>query len=548
MMLSIRFQRLHSFAVLFVLGLSILSTVTGADIPLTQVGIWNDIDPCAQSCAISASSVFSSLAACPTSDPASCICNVAPAVSAVAGAAHQCASASCASFSSYLADPERARAALTSYCLSNGIVSTGTTVRAKVTTSSSREFLPSKTLSSCINADCVFSKALTSSSTNLAPPSTQFSSTTPQPSSSPSMVTSFSSTSLLVNPTTFPTISSIQAITSSSAPPSASSWISTKAGKAEIGVAVSLGLISILGFVIFLWKIRENFTNGSRDQRAMEGTTMRESKEPVKKETTELEDLALSGRGKEGEQGGESAGRSKDEREPVVRREESQGRSSLNAVGDDARSSLHTQLVHVTTKNGQTCDCYAKLDTGTEGGNFISIIQLGKLGFDKDDLKPSKHTWNALGKHNLPTFGSIKLTWTTNNRTEPEIPVTFYVIDDTFTELVLGKDFAFDKGLIKYYPSAWLGVRNDRPMTNREREELRLRNLAQAQQNVAGRRQWLVDATGRYYYRDAWGRIIYQIQGSGPSGSGSGDPGGQGRNQGGGPSGGSGGLGGQGHS
>ena len=142
MMLSIRFQRLHSFNVFSFLGLSILSSVASTDIPLTQIANWNGIDTCAQSCAISASSVFSSLASCPTSNPASCICNAAPAVSAVAGAAHQCASSSCAAFPSYLADPERARSALTYYCLSNGIVSTGTTLRATVTTSSSCESYP----------------------------------------------------------------------------------------------------------------------------------------------------------------------------------------------------------------------------------------------------------------------------------------------------------------------------------------------------------------------------------------------------------------------
>jgi hypothetical protein len=223
---------------------------------------------------------------------------------------------------------------------------------------------------------------------------------------------------------------------------------------------VILGLISILGFIIFLWKLRK--THQKRIKRS-EG---------------------------------------------------------------DARNSLHIQLVHVTTKNGQTYDCYAKLDTGLEGGNFISIIQLRKLGFDKEDLKPSQHTWNALGKHDLPTLGSIMLTWNTNNKTEPET-VKFYVIDNTFTELLLGKDFAFDKGLIKYYPKAWPVVRN-RQMTPQERDALKESNAAQAQQNIAGRRQWLVDANGRYYYQDESGRIIYQNQGSEPSGSGNGSQGGQG--------------------
>jgi hypothetical protein len=58
------------------------------------------------------------------------------------GRQDQCASTSCTALPSYSADPERARAALTSYCLSNGIVSTGTIARAAVATSTSRESYP----------------------------------------------------------------------------------------------------------------------------------------------------------------------------------------------------------------------------------------------------------------------------------------------------------------------------------------------------------------------------------------------------------------------
>jgi hypothetical protein len=123
------------------------------------------------------------------------------------------------------------------------------------------------------------------------------------------------------------------------------------------------------------------------------------------------------------------------------------------------------------------------------------------------------------------------LTWNTDNKTEPET-LKFYVIDNTFTELLLGKDFAFDKGLIKYYPKAWPVVRS-RQMTPQERDALKESNATQVQQNIAGRRQWLVDANGRYYYQDESGRIIYQNQGSEPLGSGNGGQGGQGQNQGG---------------
>ena len=159
MMHYIRLNLGRSFALFSIFSLSIPSTVIGTDIALQQVGSWNVIDACAQSCAISASTVFSSLASCPSSDPASCICNVAPAVSAVAGAAHQCATTSCTAFPSYAEDAERARVALSYYCWSNGITNTGTPVRtpasstamAIATTSSIRKFCPYlRVLSACI--------------------------------------------------------------------------------------------------------------------------------------------------------------------------------------------------------------------------------------------------------------------------------------------------------------------------------------------------------------------------------------------------------------
>jgi hypothetical protein len=305
--------------------------------------------------------------------------------------------------------------------------------------------------------------------------------------------------------------------------------ISTKAGQAEIGAAVSFGVISILGFVIFLWKIRKplhkRIKRSEGDRRDNSEGKHRGSEE---KGPMEMEDLALSGRKKEGEQGGENATGTNDMREPVVTRAESQGPSTLNPVHDDGRSSLHPHLLHVTTKNGHPCDCYAKPDTGLEGGNFISIAQLRELRFDKEDLKPSTHTWNALGDPELPTFGSIKLTWTTNFRTEPERPVKFYVVNGEFTELILGKDFLFDKGLITYNPKAWLGAQN-RTMTEQEREALRRSNAGHAQQNIAGRNiPWQQEPSGRWFYFNSAGVKVYQDQGE--SSSGSGGPGGQGHN------------------
>jgi hypothetical protein len=137
-------------------------------------------------------------------------------------------------------------------------------------------------------------------------------------------------------------------------------------------------------------------------------------------------------------------------------------------------------------KNRQTCDCYAKLDSCAESGNFISVTQLRKLGFDKEDLTPSQHIWRALGDSNLPTLGSIELTWTTNAQKELERPVKFYVLEDTFTELILGKDFSFKKRLLTYHLAAW-AVTRDKKVTAEERENRKRENERQAQQNLARR-------------------------------------------------------------
>jgi hypothetical protein len=111
------------------------------EISLQQLSSWTQIDACAQSCALSASSVFSRLFSCSSSDPASCICNAAPAVSAVAGSGHQCAVTSCTAFASYSDDPERARMVLSSYCWANGISNApaSATASTSASTSTTRE-------------------------------------------------------------------------------------------------------------------------------------------------------------------------------------------------------------------------------------------------------------------------------------------------------------------------------------------------------------------------------------------------------------------------
>jgi hypothetical protein len=247
-------------------------------------------------------------------------------------------------------------------------------------------------------------------------------------------------------------------------------------------------------------------------------------------EETEMGDLGLSGRRRDGEQGSQSAGRSRDETE-LVERSDSQGATGLNVARNNARSSLHPQLLHVTTKNRQTSDCHAKLDSGADD-NFISITQLRKLGYDKEDLTPSQHTWNAFGNRNLSSLGSLELTWTTDNRTEPRQPVKFYVLDDTFKELVLGHAFSFKEGLLIYDRTAWTLMRN-KTMSPEQRDGLRHANKGQAGQNLAGRGvHWECEAaTGRYFFIDAAGRTVYQNEG-GPTG-GSGSSGAQGQNSGG---------------
>jgi hypothetical protein len=243
-------------------------------------------------------------------------------------------------------------------------------------------------------------------------------------------------------------------------------------------------------------------------------------------------DLIINWSGRrDGKEGGQSAGRSRDETELVERSNDSQGVSSLNVVRNHARSSLHPQLVHVTTKNGQTRDCHAKLDSGAY--NFISITQLRKPGYDKEDLTPSHYTWNAFGNRNLSSLGSLELTWTTDNRAELRQPVKFYVLDDTFKELVLGHAFSLKEGSLIYDWTAWTLMGN-KAMSPEQRKVLRHANKDQAGQNLAGRGvYWECEAaTGRYFFIDAAGRKVYQNQGGGPAG-GSGGSGAQVQNPGG---------------
>jgi hypothetical protein len=105
----------NTFVPFLFLHISIFMDFAAGEISLQQIPIWTEIDACAQSCALSASGYFSSSLQCPGTDPDSCLCTLGPTTQ-LAGLAHVCASKSCTSFLSYSADPERARAALTTYC------------------------------------------------------------------------------------------------------------------------------------------------------------------------------------------------------------------------------------------------------------------------------------------------------------------------------------------------------------------------------------------------------------------------------------------------
>ena len=188
-------------------------------------------------------------------------------------------------------------------------------------------------------------------------------------------------------------------------------------------------------------------------------------------------------------------------------------RSSLNGAQTNSRRSLHPQLLHVMTKTGQAHDCHAKLDSGADD-NFISLSQLKRLGYDQKDLEPCDHVWNAFGDPNLKSVGSLELTWTTQNRTHPREPVTFYVLDAKFNELVLGQKFSFKEGLLVYNRTAWTVERNGK-MSKGERDRLRREKEEEAAQSLARRNiQWIWEAsTALYFYIDEQGRKIYQDQG-----------------------------------
>jgi hypothetical protein len=110
----------NTFAPFLFLYSTIFIAFGAGEISLQQIPIWTEIDACAQSCALSASSYFSSSLQCPGADPDSCLCTLGPTTS-LAGLAHVCASKSCTSFPSYNADPERTRAALSIYCEANAV-------------------------------------------------------------------------------------------------------------------------------------------------------------------------------------------------------------------------------------------------------------------------------------------------------------------------------------------------------------------------------------------------------------------------------------------
>ena len=111
-----RFITMHNgfvFVFLVVARLLSIGVATG----ITQVSLWSQVDSCAQSCASSASSYFSSSLGCSGNDLyTSCLC---PSLTYLGGAAHFCASISCTAFASYEGDPERARAIVSELCWSN---------------------------------------------------------------------------------------------------------------------------------------------------------------------------------------------------------------------------------------------------------------------------------------------------------------------------------------------------------------------------------------------------------------------------------------------
>ncbi len=119
-------RALHDLKIIHLLVIFIPTTTASDQTPLQDVSGFNISEPCVQDCAISASNAYSSSFSCPSSGPASCICNAGGTMALVAATAHSCAITSCPASAS--SDPERARTLLTGYCESNGIEHTSNNV------------------------------------------------------------------------------------------------------------------------------------------------------------------------------------------------------------------------------------------------------------------------------------------------------------------------------------------------------------------------------------------------------------------------------------
>jgi hypothetical protein len=120
----------------------------------------------------------------------------------------------------------------------------------------------------------------------------------------------------------------------------------------------------------------------------------------------------------------------------------------------------NTQPVFCMLKGSEEAlKAIAYLDTGAEGGNFISQDFLLRLGYGVNELGPSKDCWNCFNNETVHSLGTISLRWCAEG--SREIRTTdFHVIGSAPFEMVLGAKFCVEERLVVRNNKALLLVKN----------------------------------------------------------------------------------------
>jgi hypothetical protein len=109
---------------------------------------------------------------------------------------------------------------------------------------------------------------------------------------------------------------------------------------------------------------------------------------------------------------------------------------------------MGTQLVLYTLKrNEEALKAIADLDTGAQGGNFISKDLLLRLGYGVDELSPSNDAWDCFNNETVYSLGTISLRWYSEDNREIQT-TDFHVIGTGPIEWCLGRNFVIRKGYL----------------------------------------------------------------------------------------------------